>query len=207
MDMQTCRLIVAANIIQLRTKAGLTQTELGEKLSYSDKSVSKWECGAAVPDVLVLKNMADLFGVSVDYFLSEHGQADTPDGMPLYKADPLYASITSITLIGVWTGALLLFVLLHILDIEVPWYDIFAVTLTLSFVLLLVFNSVWFRGKHNMLILMGLVFSLFLLFFVLFLPAPRIGGLFLVLVPAEIIVFLAFRIHKHAGTRRQQKKA
>ena len=35
------KLIIASNIIKLRTDAGMTQSELGAKLNYSDKSISK----------------------------------------------------------------------------------------------------------------------------------------------------------------------
>ena len=42
----------ASNLIRLRTAAGLTQSELGEILHYSDKAVSKWERAESVPDAL-----------------------------------------------------------------------------------------------------------------------------------------------------------
>ena len=58
--------ILASNIIELRTKAGMTQLELAQRLNYSDKSVSKWERAESMPDVGVLKNMSEIFGVSID---------------------------------------------------------------------------------------------------------------------------------------------
>ena len=58
--------ITARNIAALRTQRKMTQLELGEALSYSDKAVSKWERGAAVPDAYVLLALSRLFGVSVD---------------------------------------------------------------------------------------------------------------------------------------------
>lgn len=64
--------IVAANLTELRKEQKWTQAELAEKINYSDKSVSKWERGDALPDLKVLKQMADLFGVSLDYFVTEN---------------------------------------------------------------------------------------------------------------------------------------
>ena len=58
--------IIANNITELRRSVPLTQAELAEKLNYSDKAVSKWERGESIPDVIVLKQIADLFGVTVD---------------------------------------------------------------------------------------------------------------------------------------------
>ena len=70
--LEDLKVITASNIINLRTKAGMTQAELGELLSYSDKSISKWERAEAIPDAFVLKSMSEIFGVSVDYILSAH---------------------------------------------------------------------------------------------------------------------------------------
>lgn len=39
---------IAVNIKELRTNASLTQSELGDKISYSDKTVSKWENGVSL---------------------------------------------------------------------------------------------------------------------------------------------------------------
>lgn len=64
--------IIGENLTFLRKKAGFTQLELGEKFNYSDKTVSKWEQGSVLPSVDVLKEIADFYGVSVDYILSEH---------------------------------------------------------------------------------------------------------------------------------------
>ena len=68
--MNDLKTIIADNIIALRKAQGWTQAELAEKLGYSDKAVSKWERAESVPDVAVLKNLADLFGVTVDWLLS-----------------------------------------------------------------------------------------------------------------------------------------
>ena len=68
--------IVAQNLTDLRKAQKWTQAELAEKLNYSDKSVSKWERGDALPDLKVLKQMADLFGVTLDYFVTENAAAE-----------------------------------------------------------------------------------------------------------------------------------
>ena len=53
-------------IKQLRLKADMTQEQLGEKLGVSAQSVSKWENGAAMPDITALPLIAETFGVSID---------------------------------------------------------------------------------------------------------------------------------------------
>ena len=74
MDPGELKLTSASNIINLRTAAGLTQAELGAKLNYSDKTISKWERGEAIPDAYVLTQLAEIFGVTVDYLLSSHNK-------------------------------------------------------------------------------------------------------------------------------------
>ena len=62
---------IAHNITSLRKNSGMTQAELAEKLNYSDKSVSKWERGDGVPDILVLHKISELFGVSLNEIIGE----------------------------------------------------------------------------------------------------------------------------------------
>lgn len=62
---------VAKNIIELRKKNKWTQAELAERINYSDKAVSKWERGEAVPDIDTLYALAVLFNVSIDYFVQD----------------------------------------------------------------------------------------------------------------------------------------
>ena len=57
MHLSELKLITASNIIKLRTGAGMTQADLGRALNYSDKTISKWERGEALPDAFVLKQM------------------------------------------------------------------------------------------------------------------------------------------------------
>ena len=57
------------NLVILRKKHKLTQGGLAEKLSYSDKTISKWENGDALPDVETLCLISDFFGVGVDELL------------------------------------------------------------------------------------------------------------------------------------------
>ena len=53
-------------IKQLRFKAGLTQEQLGEKLGLGAQAVSKWETSVAMPDIALLPQIAEVFGVSID---------------------------------------------------------------------------------------------------------------------------------------------
>lgn len=59
------RYVTGAVIKKLREKNHLTQVELAEKLSVSDKTISKWETAKGYPDITLLESIANVFGVSV----------------------------------------------------------------------------------------------------------------------------------------------
>ena len=53
-----------------RKALGMTQKQLAEKLSMSDKSVSKWERGICLPDVSVYMELCEILGISINEFLA-----------------------------------------------------------------------------------------------------------------------------------------
>ena len=64
----------------------LTQIELAEKINYSDKAISKWERGESIPDVSVLLNLAKLFGVNIDFLVTEHNNTEIAKEQTNYAA-------------------------------------------------------------------------------------------------------------------------
>ena len=56
-------------IYQLRTKAGLSQDELAEKVFVTRQAVSRWENGETVPNTETLKRLSELFNVSINTLL------------------------------------------------------------------------------------------------------------------------------------------
>ena len=62
--------VTGAVIRKLREKSGMTQVDLAQVLSVSDKTVSKWETGKGYPDITLLEPIADAFRISVTELLS-----------------------------------------------------------------------------------------------------------------------------------------
>ncbi len=67
-------MILADKVIMLRKQNGWSQEELAERLNISRQSVSKWESGAAIPDLDKIIKLSTLFGVSTDYLLKEENE-------------------------------------------------------------------------------------------------------------------------------------
>ena len=59
-----------AFLLQLRKEHGMTQKELAERLFVSDKAVSKWERGLSLPDISLLRPIADILDVTVTELLA-----------------------------------------------------------------------------------------------------------------------------------------
>lgn len=64
--------IISTNISSLRKRERMTQADLADKLSYSDKAVSKWERGESLPDAEMLYKLSQLFHVDIQYLFTEH---------------------------------------------------------------------------------------------------------------------------------------
>lgn len=61
---------LAKRIVELRTTKGMTQLQLADELSVTDKAVSKWERDLGEPNMQSLIALADIFSVSIDYLLT-----------------------------------------------------------------------------------------------------------------------------------------
>lgn len=62
--------VTGAVIKELREKNHLTQAQLAERLSVSDKTVSKWETAKGYPDISLLEPIAKIFGISITELIS-----------------------------------------------------------------------------------------------------------------------------------------
>lgn len=76
---------IGKTIASLRKSKGWTQVELAEKLSISDKAVSKWESEAGFPEISQLPVMATLFGVTIDYLMT--GKTQEKEIVTISKAE------------------------------------------------------------------------------------------------------------------------
>ena len=193
--MEETRFALASNLIKLRTRAGLTQAQLGEKLNYSDKTISKWERAEALPDVLVLKQIGELFHIPIDDLLCAHDQWEKPQENKLmnFRHNYSVAAITMVAIAGVWTLAVLVFAIVWILGS--PEWRVFAYAVPFSLIAHLVFHSLWGGGRFNLFIISALVLSIILTIY-LALIQYHLWQLFLVFIPAEVVIVLSFRIKR-----------
>ncbi len=198
--MKELNAIIAENIVSLRKSKGLTQLQLAEQLNYSDKAVSKWERGESLPDISVIKQIADFFSVSVDYLLTEEHSAFHRHRRE-YSARQKHNRriITFISVALVWFLATFAFLNVELLErngIFAHWL-VFVYAIPISSVVLLVFNSIWGSPRKNFIIISLLVWStLASIFLTCAVYNSYIWQLFILGVPAQAIICLWSYIKK-----------
>lgn len=195
--------IIARNIAELRRAHGMTQAGLAEQLGYSDKSVSKWERADGVPDVICLKRIADLFEVTVDYFLTEEHDTPEKDNIVQFQTETIakekyitnHRAVGLLSIAGVWMLACIVYIIVKLCGTN--FYLPFVVALPVTSLLLVIFHSLWGKREHirigSFLTISALIWSV--LFLVCYICRGYDMWLLMVLgFPAMVIVALACRV-------------
>lgn len=160
MDIVEIRQNIAVNISAMRNAAGLTQAQFAEKLNYTDKAISKWERGESVPDIAVLWQIADMFGVTVDWLICNHNAAEsTPDAEAVRAGRRNRLLISLLSSVGVWFVATIVFIVLQSIGAELVWMP-FMWAIPATCIDLLVFNAIWGRYKLNFLFISLIIWTL-----------------------------------------------
>ena len=81
------------NLVQMRKLLQLTQEDLAEKLGVTRQSVAKWEAGESIPDLDKCKQLADIFGVSLDDLANYEPDDNLGVGLPP-KGKHLFGLVT-----------------------------------------------------------------------------------------------------------------
>jgi transcriptional regulator with XRE-family HTH domain len=157
--MATLKENVAANLTNLRKSKKLTQSELAERFSYSDKAVSKWEHGDALPSVDTLQQLADFYGVTIDYLTHE----GTPETKRLYartKSNRFNKGIiTALAISLVWILAVCAALGSFMVNGFLYWMA-FVWAVPCSLLIALIFNAIWGPRKFLTVIIIGFSWTL-----------------------------------------------
>lgn len=193
--MKNLQEILINNLIALRKARGLTQIELGEYVSYSDKTISKWENGDSCPNIEALYRLAEFYGVRIDDLLRADFRVDLPARQESPRRRYSKLVITMLATVAVWCVALLLFTVLVLDPRVVGEWLCFIYAVPVSLVTVLVFNSLWGNRRHNYFIISLLLWSLLTTVF-LQLLSYRLWMVFLLGIPIQIAVILWSQLKK-----------
>lgn len=133
---------IAKNLVELRTKSHLTQLQLAEILNYSDKAVSKWERGEAIPDIRVLLQLSELYGITLDSLVK--GTEVAEKVKPKHRIISKRAFIAVLSVILVWFVATGVFAILYFIPqiANYAWL-VFIVAPLPTGIVLTVLSALW----------------------------------------------------------------
>lgn len=199
-EQDSLTIIFGKNLTRLRKMANLTQLELAERLNYSDKAVSKWEQGYCVPDVRILVQIAELFGVTVDDLLHEHTPRDAVIPKSTKLKNRLLTVICSVGLC--WLVAVTAFVLLGIFgeQLSYKWLAFFF-AVPASAIVILVFSSIWHWKWTRIISISVLIWTAIGCVYLVCLAAnssAKLWLLFLIGIPLQILALFFFVWRKAA---------
>ena len=202
-DEKLVRQRIAANIAMYRKQCGLTQSELAEKLCYSDKSVSKWERGVGVPDIYVLVMMAELFSVTVNDLVSENENTPPP---PLVSVGRQRIMIFLLSIGLVWLVATVVYTLLNFIEPGLRFsQDVFIAAVPGSCIVAVVFTSLWWGLLWRAVSVTALVWSVASCVYIM---APLSNGALIFAVGGvmQVLVFLWFLMKSPFMKGRRDKR-
>lgn len=198
---ENLKLIIAANLSDLRRKHNMTQLDLAEKLNYTDKAISKWERGESIPDVLVLKQIAGMFEVSVDYLLEKEHQAPLREEQVAEskRRQSIRARgfVTGMSILLVWLVATVLFMIADMAGPEqISHWLVFVYAVPASMIVWLVLNSIWFNKRRNYLIISLLMWSVLITVYVTIWTVSNYNAwiIFMLGLPGQAIIAMWSRL-------------
>ena len=179
----------AKNLSHYRKQLGLTQTELAEKLNYSDKSISKWERADGLPDLAVTAQIAEIFGLTVNDMIAEK-----PRKRLMTTRNKIIITLLSIGL--AWLVATVLFFLCEIIFPEIKgWWLFYIYAIPASAIVGIVFSCVWWKKIHLFAAISTLIWSISLCI-MLTVNIHKISLIFIVAAVSQILTILWFLIKK-----------
>ena len=181
-DEATLRKTVAKNIAAYRKAHHDTQLDLATKLNYSDKSVSKWERGESLPDVYILSQIADLYGVSVSALIGEI--------QPPKESKPHYHMfILLLSLALTMAVATLLFSMFMICKVPYLAWMFFVYALPVCSIICIVFTSLWWGILWQGVSVSALIWTLGLSLYLSF-ELENVSLIFLVCAALQVLTVL-----------------
>lgn len=179
---------IAKNISKLRTERNMTQPELAKRLNYSDKSVSKWENGISTPPIDVLKEIADIFEVTLDDLVRDPDAGEYDRIYTAKENKPNKIVITLLAIILVWLIVIVMYVYGSVLADENYW-QLFVYAVPVSAVVALVFNCLWGKRSYTFILVSVIIWSTLASLYLSFLEYNP-WMIFIVGVPVQIATIL-----------------
>ncbi len=178
--------VVASNIARYRKFNNLTQLALADKLNYSDKAVAKWESGESLPDVFVLYQIAEIFGITLNDLLSERKRLKMPSNKIKSILIPIFANCI------LWLVALVAFIILQEFSVSKAWLP-FIVAIPITFILFLIFACIYKNLIVQFLSITGIIWTTILNLHIFLIGILQVASyLYFIGIPIQVAFTLKY---------------
>ena len=196
--------IIADNLVYYRKASGLTQLEVAEKFNYSDKSISKWERAEGMPDILVLKALADFYDIRVDDFFKE----EKAKIKMTRKSKRWFIFGLSETLVWLVFGIFFTVFSIFLRDVF-AWWLLFVYAAAASAILAVVWAGIYHKRLYQLIATSCIVWTTIASVYLTALMVqlrngaanPNLWLLFLIGVPLEVLAILWYFLRKNLKKR------
>lgn len=199
--MEDLRKIIGKNLTELRKRRNLTQLELAEKFNYTDRAISKWENGDTLPDVEVLYNLCEFYGVTIDYLTHEENSQFKKKGSPLAKSNKI--AITSLVSSFIWMVATFIFVYSIIKHNTSPLWQSYVWAVPANAFVLIYFNHIYFHRKLISFISFSLIIWGVITAFYLSFGDSELWPLFILGIPTQASLVLWLNIRQTIKNKKE----
>lgn len=176
------------NLVRLRKLKKLNQNDLAKEFNYSNKAISKWETGETIPDIVMLKQIADFFQITLDELITSENICKEKEKRKKRKLIT-YASAGLSYLV-----AAIVFLILEICHVPNS-YLCFLIAIPTSAIVLIVFTKLWFEKIYLFFSILILIWSLFLIVLII-LPKTFIIPSIIIAIILTVLFAIFLKIDK-----------
>lgn len=176
------------NLVRLRKLKKLNQNDLAKEFNYSNKAISKWETGETIPDIVMLKQIADFFQITLDELITSENICKEKEKRKKRKLIT-YASAGLSYLV-----AAIVFLILEICHVPNS-YLCFLIAIPTSAIVLIVFTKLWFEKIYLFFSILILIWSLFLIVLII-LPKAFIIPSIIIAIILTVLFAIFLKIDK-----------
>lgn len=206
--MKTLNDIISENLIIQRKNNLLTQSEVAFLLNYSDKSVSKWEQGHAIPTLEILMELTKIYNTTLDELVTDKDikkidERKEFENLVKKQYSRLIVSLLSISC--VWIIATIIYSVLTMAGVSngsLAYLWSVPITALMSFI----FNFIWGKRSISTLIISVLLWlTLASIYITLYVVEPMVQ-IFYIGIPIQVTIILTKYITKTVITNQTKRK-
>lgn len=178
---------ISKNLVKLRKSRKLTQQDFAQIFNYSDKAVSRWERGESLPDIEVLTQICDYYGVEFSWLISAQNEI-----VKSKQKDSTWYRVATVLLyvVSVFTLATVIFVYFNI-SANIVLYQAYIWAVPASFFIVAWCCHRWWGLALKFAFASATLWSLLVSVYVQFLSL-NIWAIFLLGIPLQLILVLTF---------------